>query len=418
MLSYYGNQEEAMFEPIIFVPGILGTTLSDHYPIDHKQVYSAVWDKVTFDFDPLLLDKTGDFDLELDRLVNADELIAMVYGEMVGELRESFPIDDAGSGHAKVYVFPYDWRYPIAKNAEKLKIFIDYIIRKTNANAAYADNQISKVNLVGHSMGGCVSRYYATQLDGEKNINKLVMIAPPLTGSLYALKQLVMGETWFFDWFTREGKRKVLRTFPGVYDLLPFDGASGAIHRYKWASPAVTHETTGESVDIFDANNWQRNVEKQITKEALSKQLARSEDFFAGSGDFSPTFRQNVFIIFGTGEKTLRNVTAVGSGDDIEFDFPSDSDSSAFGDGTVPAASVYCEGAYYFGVTKQLAGNWELDLGKLAGFHASICCYPLVQNLTIAFISGQTSMGLRKIGITDIRQIRRFSADDIKNLDV
>lgn len=266
--------------PIIFIPGILGSTLEDRYPLEHKLVHNAVMDKLITDFDPIMLDDLGEYDRQLDRLIYENEIISLVYGEIVAELRESLPLNPEKTEHVKAYVFPYDWRYSIKSNAEKLGKFIDLIIRKSNAHPVYKDRGITvdKVNIVGHSMGRCLAKYYATVLGGETKINKLVMLASPLRGSLYALKHLVMGETWFFDWFTRKGKRKVVRTFPGVYDLLPFDGHRSVTGKPLWPKAAVARDS--KPVNLFDPSQWQPNVAEQIGVNVLGRHLKNSFDFF------------------------------------------------------------------------------------------------------------------------------------------
>lgn len=403
--------------PVIFIPGIMGSTLSDHYPIEHKVVYSAVTDKLMADFDPIMLDERGEYDKQLDRLIYENEVISLVYGEMVGELRENLPLDEKQAEYAKVYLFPYDWRYPIPSHAERLGRFIDLIIAKTNAHPIYKERglKIDKVNIVGHSMGGCLAKYYATVYGGETKINKLVMLASPLRGSLYALKHLVMGETWFFDWFVRKGKRKVARTFPGCYDLLPFDGMNPDTKKIPWSMPAVVFKN--KPVNLFDARKWQPNVAAQIGSETLSRHLKNSFIFFDNSKDFSDTFKDNVLAIYGTGEKTLRQAY-ISSTEPVEFDFPKDQDCPMIGDGTVPAVSTFTEGIYQVGVTKKRVGDWELDLGKLAGFHASFCAYDLVQDLVISFLRGKVIKTVTKeFGYQEITQFPSFTIDHIKRLD-
>lgn len=404
--------------PIIFVPGIKGTTLSDHYPLEHQTVYTALTEKLVFNFDPVMLDDAGQFDRDLDRLIYEQEVISLVYGEMVSELRENLALDDQKKENAKVYVFPYDWRYPIASNAKRLGQFVDLILAKSNAHPTYMTRGIAlgKVNIVSHSMGGCVAKHYATALGGYTKIEKLVMLASPLRGSLYALKTLVMGETWFFDWFTRKGLRKLARTLPGVYDLLPFDGYFSQTGKTPWPRPAVTKED--KPVDIFDATQWQDNVIFQITQGVLQRHLENTFAYFEHGADFPQDFRQHVLMVYGKGENTLRYVTVRGQGKDTEFDFMSDRGILAVGDGVVPAVSTFVEGIYHVPVTKKNVGDWELDLGKVAGFHASFCAYDLIQDLVISFLRGQIIKTIRDLfGYQSVEDFPKFSSTDIAELD-
>jgi len=69
------------------------------------------------------------------------------------------------------FVYAYDWRKPIASNASDL--------------ADYIDNTVgTKVNLVGHSMGGLIARTYA--YNNKDKINVLVTVGSPHKGSAKA----------------------------------------------------------------------------------------------------------------------------------------------------------------------------------------------------------------------------------------
>lgn len=404
--------------PIIFVPGIKGTTLSDRYPLEHQTVYNAVAEKMVFNFDPVMLDDAGQFDRDLDRLVYEHEVISLVYGEFVSELRESLPMDDQKKENVKVYVFPYDWRYSITSNTARLARFVELILAKSNAHATYKSRGISvdKVNIVAHSMGGCLAKHYATVMGGHKKIEKLVMLASPLRGSLDALKTLVMGETWFFDWFTRKGLRKLARTLPGVYDLLPFDGYSSQSGKIRWPSPAVSRD--GDPVDIFDSTQWQENVTDQIGPEVLKRHLENTFAYLEGASDFARGFQKNVLMVCGKGEETFRSVKVRGRGTEIEYDFASDDAVRPIGDGVVPAVSTFVPGIYHIPLTKKDVGDWELDLGKVAGFHASFCAYDLVQDLVISFLRGEVIKTVRdRFGFQTVEDFPRASAANFPQLD-
>ncbi|MBU1356614.1 MAG: alpha/beta hydrolase [Candidatus Edwardsbacteria bacterium] len=401
--------------PIIFVPGILGTAQSGHHRLEYQAACNPALDKMTTDHDPVMPDDDGGCDRQIDRPAYQNKVISLLYGEMIAELRESLPLDR--EGYARTYVFPYDWRHSISHNAAKLADFVELIISKSNAHTIYQRRglKVDKVNIVGHSMGGCLAKHYATVLLGESRINRLVMLASPLRGSLYALKHLIMGEAWFFDWFTRKGKRRVARTLPGVYDLLPYDGFGNPEESLLWPSPAV--ERKGEPVNIFDPSRWQDNVAAQIGPEALARHLGNSYSYYRNARDFSPEFQKNVLMVYGKGERTLRSVN-VGSRNPVDYNFPRDDRCDPIGDGVVPAVSTYCEGIYQVCVTKKKLGDWELDLGKIAGFHASFCAYDLIQDLVISFLTGRVIKTVRtEFKLTDIEQLPKFTIDQVDKLD-
>ncbi|MFE1833658.1 esterase/lipase family protein [Streptomyces sviceus] len=82
---------------------------------------------------------------------------------------------------------------PIDKSAEQLKTFVDKVLTATGA---------AETDLVGHSQGGLMPRYYLRFLGGAAKVNALVCIAPDNHGT------------------TLSGLTNLLPYFPGVQDLL------------------------------------------------------------------------------------------------------------------------------------------------------------------------------------------------------
>ena len=82
---------------------------------------------------------------------------------------------------------------PIDKSAEQLQVFVDKVLAATGA---------AKADLVGHSQGGMMPRYYLKFLGGAAKVNALVGIAPDNHGT------------------TLDGLTHLLPYFPGAEDLL------------------------------------------------------------------------------------------------------------------------------------------------------------------------------------------------------
>lgn len=95
-------------------------------------------------------------------------------------------------GYAKdedLFVFNYDWRQPIEETAQELKSFVDSNIGEGEG-----------VNLVGHSLGGLVSRAY-WQEHGEEKIDKIVTLGTPHQGVVQAYEALAGGKiSDTFNW--------------------------------------------------------------------------------------------------------------------------------------------------------------------------------------------------------------------------
>jgi triacylglycerol esterase/lipase EstA (alpha/beta hydrolase family) len=82
---------------------------------------------------------------------------------------------------------------PIDKSAEQLSAYVDRVLAATGA---------AKADLVGHSQGGMMPRYYLKFLGGAAKVNALVGIAPNNHGT------------------TLSGLTNLLPYFPGAEDLL------------------------------------------------------------------------------------------------------------------------------------------------------------------------------------------------------
>ena len=150
-----------------------------------------------------------------------------------------------------LYVFTYDWRQDNVKSAKKLYHFINQI--KANYNKPHL-----KIDIVAHSMGGLISRYYLRygdvdvlegndfplNLKGAQNIRKVILLGTPNFGSVGAVESFITG--------LKVGLRKIpteiLVTMPSVYQLFPHSINSWLI------------DIDGNQLDrdVFDSEIWQR----------------------------------------------------------------------------------------------------------------------------------------------------------------
>lgn len=82
---------------------------------------------------------------------------------------------------------------PIDKSAEQLDVFVDKVLAATGS---------AKTDIIGHSQGGMMPRYYLKFLGGAEKVNALVGLAPDNHGT------------------TLLGFTKLLPYFPGAEDLI------------------------------------------------------------------------------------------------------------------------------------------------------------------------------------------------------
>lgn len=214
---------------IIVIPGITGSVLVK----DKKTVWEAsyntilksianprLFDVLRLDHDDLNVDDIDgihpesiakDFHLlpgicRIDGYSKIPEVIYTVFDNIVqGDLAVSRP--------ANYYEFPYDWRRDNRYNARKLGELIEKALASWKQHTALKD---SRVILIGHSMGGLISRYYLEALNGWSNCKALITFATPHRGSVDALDAIVNGAHKLHIDMTM-----VMRTFTSIYQLLP-----------------------------------------------------------------------------------------------------------------------------------------------------------------------------------------------------
>lgn len=194
--------------------------------------------------------------------MNAYRDILMTLG--VGGYRENAagPEDvNYGSYSHHSFQFAYDWRRDNVENAQRLHQFI--IGKKAELEAArqkrFGDAaKPVKFDIVAHSMGGLIARYYLQYGDadlpadgsvpkltwaGAANVERVVLVGTPNAGSIDAVENMVKGVV--FSQALPRYQAAILGTMPGLYQLLP-----RSRHR------PVISETDRKAVDILDPQSW------------------------------------------------------------------------------------------------------------------------------------------------------------------
>ncbi|MEM1072390.1 MAG: hypothetical protein AAGH71_06185 [Planctomycetota bacterium] len=153
---------------------------------------------------------------------------------------------------ATCFEFAYDWRRSIPENAALLGTFIDNVREFAAYDAKVADKNSIKVDVVAHSMGGLLLRYFlrygGVQLHelgdepkpnwlGGDAIEHAVVVGTPNAGSMVSMEKLLGGLP--ASPATPGYPPAVLCTMPSIYQLLPrvrhepyVDGAGEVIGDY------------------------------------------------------------------------------------------------------------------------------------------------------------------------------------------
>ena len=214
---------KAMRDVVVCIPGITGSVLRkdgrDVWNISGGALISALTTLGRSITDLKLEDDPPDVD-DLGDGITAPEVIRDVhlipglwkidgYTKMLRYIEETFDVTRGRN----LFEFPYDWRRDNRVAARRLQRQAGEWLKAWRESSGAAD---AKLVLVGHSMGGLISRYFLECLDGWRDTRTLVTFGTPYRGSVNALDTLVNGKKIkFFD------LTEVARSFTAIYQLLP-----------------------------------------------------------------------------------------------------------------------------------------------------------------------------------------------------
>ncbi len=311
-------------KPIILIPGIQGTKLANINEKDYKTVWSGI-KKYFSNIHILQLQFDGKSDKGAENIIEHIDVENLAYSEIINYLR---------SLGYRVFIFGYDWRKSNQESSTELSDFVRKIQRKLNE---------SKVNFITHSMGGLVLSAYFKTLNKEelnRTINRVIFTVPPFLGSVEASFNLTIGKSRLIN--SSDDFRKIGRTFPGLYELLPVYKTA-----YEFEDPI-----TKQNFDVFNFETyWQRvlKVTKSNTKQKhrlMSHRLKELGDvrnqknYIFDLKNCSEELRKRIIVLAGGGEKTKERIFVEKEKNNyINFFNYEKFDDSEDGDGTVPIPS-------------------------------------------------------------------------------
>ncbi len=250
-----------MQNPIIVIPGILGSNIADlendntlwgdfgesfaDPKVDKNLRKIALPMQVGKTLDQLQGQSTADGSLRYIKgslagipiSINtyASMLSAMGVGEQSGAGGSLNKLDDYIDDRrheANAFEFSYDWRRSLDENAIRLAEYIRQVTRFVQLQRG--SFEAVKFDIVAHSMGGLIARYYlqyGEQLlpagdampianwSGSAQIERVVLIGPPNGGALPGLDCLLTGIPK--NPITPGYDPVILGTLPAVYQLFP-----------------------------------------------------------------------------------------------------------------------------------------------------------------------------------------------------
>jgi pimeloyl-ACP methyl ester carboxylesterase len=211
-----------------------------------------------------------------------------------------------------VYAFAYDWRQDNRLSARQLGAAIDRW-RKYHPGA--------QVWIIAHSNGGLVARWYIEQEGGKEHVQRLFLMGSPWDGTPKALYMAFNGvDTLFRRKFNAfnipQLTRKLVRTFPSIYQLIPSQGSF------------LRDNVDNKSVNPFTDGVW-----------LDAAQTAMLQDGLAFSQKLGTNMSVETICFFGTRHLTQTSgrvvFHAANTWKEIQWDEPADA-----GDGTIPIPSA------------------------------------------------------------------------------
>ena len=257
----YQQNREVRQPPVILIHGLMGSRLANSKT--GEEVWVGNLSKLLFsNYSEIALEIDPDSLLPMSSPLVASGLLDSLVGkdfyasitetlETAGGYKYSVAGEPQPQNARIYYVFTYDWRQDNVQTARKLSQFIEQI------QLDFADPEL-KVDLVAHSMGGLISRYYLRygetdtlednnfdiNFNGAKNVRRIVLLGTPNLGSVSALHSFIEG----FKIGGRAVPTEMLVTMPSSYQLFPH-----ALNNW-----IVTAAGTPLERDLFDIGIWRR----------------------------------------------------------------------------------------------------------------------------------------------------------------
>jgi hypothetical protein len=197
--------------------------------------------------------------------------------ELGGYRKEASP-ELQGGKYETLFAFGYDWRKDLVATAKQLHIFVEEkkkYLQKKYEEVYGLKNYDVKFDIVAHSMGGLVTRYYLMYGDadlpadgslppvtwkGAQNIDRVIIVGTPNAGYLDAFTELVEGMV--FAPGVPRLQPAVLGTWATLYEMMPPP------------SLGMVVDERGQNLNIYDPDLWIR-MKWGLTSPGQAQTLAK-----------------------------------------------------------------------------------------------------------------------------------------------
>lgn len=270
--------------PLILIHGILGSKIKsisankEVWPDNIRKLVFSRYRNLAYDIDHNTLEPLQN-DYEAFSIM--DSVTGFnIYQEIIDTLTNYgnyrlTQLDEPYLPGRKLYIFNYDWRQDNVYSAQQLDKFIKSIQNK------HPKKHQQKVDIVAHSMGGLITRYYMrygtddvlnsdvfeSNVHGANNVRHAIFLGTPNLGLVLSVNRFVNG----YRFGLRTIPIEVMITMPSIYQLLPHSISNWIV------------DLNGNKIhmDIFDPKTWQKYqwaiydplVQKRIIEASPSAQL-------------------------------------------------------------------------------------------------------------------------------------------------
>ena len=282
---YAGYRALPQKPPVAFIPGMMASVLKDRYT--GKVIYGNVLQGLIKELE-LPIDGTTLRD-NRDAVVATGVVRTFKYIPGVLELDLNQRIRDVVmkiGGYKTAqdgFGYSWDWRRDLVEAAQQL----DRTIKEFKIKTGRPD---LKINLICHSAGGLVARYYAKYgaadvldqdhpvptYEGAKNLNKIIMLGTPNAGAMESFMTLHQGL-----WLPSVGRAtaEMIFSMPALYEFMPLDGKN------------IFFDGSGKplDIDLYDPANWELygwSVFDPVKQAKASKELKKAHGEVEGEKMF------------------------------------------------------------------------------------------------------------------------------------
>jgi len=265
--------------PVILIPGLMGSRLESEAD---GEIWPGPFFRLLFsNFRQAALEIDSDTLLPLPGDVRSTQITGKFagrdfYSSIIETLETAGGFSFAQPGQPPeiegrhYYIFTYDWRMDNVQTVRLLDQFIEQI-------RIDHDDPDLQIDIVAHSMGGMIARYYMRygtvdvtmdnefpiNYHGEGRVRRIVLLGTPNLGSVESLKAFIVGRKIGLRTIPPE----VLITFPSFYQLFPHP-------LNDWVM-----NINGEPIDVdpFNLSTWKR-FQWSIFDPKLRRRIIESHD--------------------------------------------------------------------------------------------------------------------------------------------